>query len=152
MQPWMLFLLNEEPYFTGKKLLKEGKGRLSSLIPKIKTPKRKREMIVDKRIIGYIKNLRETYGAIGKEKIKIILDKFCLDNNLKPISSSAIGKVIKRYNFYVKPKRIYHNPHYNYKNLYKRYKTKIKHSPKINKSGYIEIDTIVKFVCGVKLL
>ena len=67
--------------------------------------------MVDKRIVEYIKTLRETYGAIGKEKIKIILDKFCLDNNLKPISSSTIGKVIKRYNFYVKQKRIYHNPH-----------------------------------------
>jgi len=145
------FSVKQRTIFYWKKLLKDGKGRLSSLIPKKKTPKRKREMIVDKRIIEYIKNLRETYGAIGKEKIKIILDKFCLDNNLKPISFSTIGKVIKRYNLYLKPKRIYHNPHYNYKNLYKRYKTKIKHSSKINKSGYIEIDTIVKFVCGVKL-
>lgn len=47
--------------------------------------------------------------------------------------------------------RIYHNPSHNYKNLYKKYKTKIKKSPKISFPGYIEIDTVVKFVFGLKV-
>ena len=76
------FSVKRRTIFYWKKLLKDGKGRLLSLIPKRKTPKRKREMMVDKRIVEYIKTLRETYGAIGKEKIRIILDKFCLDNTI----------------------------------------------------------------------
>ena len=104
------FSVKRRTIFYWKKLLKDEGGSLSSLIPKRKTPKRKREMMVDKRIVEYIKTLRETYGAIGKEKIKVVLDKYCLENNLKPISSSTIGKVIKRHNLYLKPKRVYHNP------------------------------------------
>jgi len=45
------FSVKRRTIFYWKKLLKDGKGRLSSLIPKKKTPKRKREMMVDKRII-----------------------------------------------------------------------------------------------------
>jgi len=61
-----------------EKLLKDGNGSLSLLIPKRKTPKSKRYMMVDKRIVEYIKTLRETYEVIGKEKIKVVLDKYCL--------------------------------------------------------------------------
>jgi hypothetical protein len=107
-------------------------------------------MTTDYRIISYIKRIREDKGYLGKEKLKPLIDRFCFNNNLKTISSSTIGKIIKRYCL-KKPKRIYHNINHNHKNLYNPYKTKVKRSPKINKQGYIEIDTIVKFISGTKV-
>lgn len=136
--------------FYWKRLLKDGQGKLESLIPKKKTPKNKRQMTTDYQIISFLKQQREEREYIGKEKLKKDVDEFCVRNNLKTISVSTIGKIIKRY-CSKKPKRIYHNPSHQHKNLYNRYKTKVKRSPKISFPGYIEIDTIVKFVFGVKL-
>jgi len=66
-------------------------------------------MNTDKRIIEFIKSLREKYPKIGKDKIKPLLDKYCLTLGIPSISSSTIGKIIKRHNFfYQKTGRIYH--------------------------------------------
>ena len=59
--------------------------------------------------------------------------------------------MIKRYNFYLKSRRIYHNPDHKHPQARLRYETKIKRSPKPTGFGYIEIDTIVKFIHGIKL-
>ncbi len=142
--------LKRRVIFYWKRLLKDGGGRLESLIPKKKTPIKKRQMTTDFKIISYVKRIREDKGYLSKEKLKPLVDRFCLDNNLKTISSSTIDKIIKRH-YLKKPKRIYHNINHNHKNLYNHYKTKVKRSPKINKSGYIEIDTIVKFIFGIKV-
>ena len=144
------FSIPRRTIFYWKKLLKDGEGGLESLIPKKKTPIKKRQITTDYRIIAFIKKIREEKGFLGKEKLKKDVDEFCFKNNLKTISSSTIGKIIKRY-CPKKPKRIYHNPFAKHKNLYQRYKTKIKRSPKPTGAGYIEIDTIVKFVYGIKL-
>jgi len=59
-------------------------------------------MIVDKRIVEYIKILRETCGSIVKGKIKIILDKYSFKNNIKTDLLINFGKIIKRCPFYLK--------------------------------------------------
>jgi hypothetical protein len=74
-------------------------------------PNNLRVMNTDKRIIEFIKSLREKYPKIGKDKIKPLLDKHCLTLGIDLISSSTIGKVIKRHHFfYQKTGRIYHKP------------------------------------------
>lgn len=68
-------------------------------------------MITDFRIINFIHKLREKHERLGKEKIKPILDRYCLTLGIKTISISTIGKVIKRHNLtYQTRSRIYHNP------------------------------------------
>ena len=51
------------------------------------------------------------HPRIGKEKIKPLIDKYCAENNLKTVSESTIGNIIKRHSFFhQKSGRIYHNP------------------------------------------
>jgi len=134
-----------------KKKLKDSQGKLESLIPELKAPKTKRKMLTHPEIITFIKGLREERPRLGKEKIKPLLDEFCNGKGINSISESTIGKVIKRHNLYLKARRIYHNPTHNYSKAKLRYKKKVKRSPKPTGVGYVEIDTIVKFIHGIKL-
>jgi transposase InsO family protein len=137
-------------------MLKDNNGKLISLMPKSRKPKRLRKMIVDPEIISFIRRTREEHPGIGKEKIKPLLDKYCKERNIKTMSISTIGRIIKRYDMRYTPKEIgYHNPNSKWaknKRL-KRNKVhtnRIKHSPVSSSLGYIEIDTIVKFINGIK--
>lgn len=76
-------------------------------------------------IIVFIKRIREDKPRLGKEKIKPLLDEFCFKKNIAPISASTIGKIIKRYNLYIKKRRVYHNP-FHHPKAKLSYKTKVK--------------------------
>ena len=145
------FSISKATIYRWKKILNNSQGELSSLIPCSRSPKRKRVMNTDFRIIEFIKSLRGKYGHLGKEKIKPLLDEYCLKENINSISESTIGKVIKRHNLYHKARRIYHNPLHRHSKAKLSYKHKVKRSPKPTGFGYIEIDTIVKFIHGIKL-
>ncbi len=145
------FEISKPTIYRWKKTLKDNLGRLESLVPASRSPKRKRVMNTNFKIIEFIKSLREQYGHLGKEKIKPLLEEYCLKENIKSISESTIGKVIKRHNLYSKSRRIYHNPLHRHSKARLSYKLKVKKSPKPIGVGYIEIDTIVKFIHGIKL-
>jgi transposase InsO family protein len=122
----------------------------SSLDPGSQAPIKRRKRIIDHRIISEIKRLRlEVCPNMGKDKIKMFLDQFCQDNNIKTISASTIGRIIK-------DKKIYHHrqkvSHFGKIKTVKR--TKKLRKPKdftVNDIGdLIEIDTIVKFEWGIK--
>jgi hypothetical protein len=133
-----------------KKSLKDSKGRLESLVPCSTTPKTLRKMTTHPKVVAFIKGLREKRSRLGKEKIKPLLDEYCRREQVPSISISTIGKVITRHNLFVKPKRIYHTPLSGYARRKIAYKKRVKHSPKVKESGYVEIDTIVRFVNGLK--
>jgi len=145
------FLVSKPTVYRWKKTLEDNGGELDSLIPSSRSPKRKRTMNTNFKIIEFIKSLREQYGHLGKEKIKPLLDEYCLKENIKSISESTIGKVIKRHNIYPKSRRVYHNPTHAHSKARLSYKKRVKRSPKPTISGYIEIDSIVKFIHGIKL-
>lgn len=145
------FLVSKSTIYRWKKTLKDNGGELDSLIPASRSPKRKRSINTHFKIIEFIKTTREQYGHLGKEKIKPLLDEYCLKDNIKSISESTIGKVIKRHNLYSKSRRIYHNPIHHHSKAKLAYKTRVKKSPHPTGHGYIEIDTIVKFIHGIKL-
>ena len=146
------FSVSRRTVFRWKKILKNNKGRLENLIPQKKRPKKLRSSHINDHLIVFIRKLREKYNRIGKDKIKPLLDEYCQENNLKLISISTIGRIIKKNNLYFKRVgRTYHNPQSKWAKRKITYKRKVKHSPKTKKSGYIEIDTIVKFIHGIKL-
>ena len=136
-----------------KKRLKESRSSLSSLIPTSTTPKTQRRMITNPKIVSKIRKLREKYPRLGKDKIKPILKKYCLKEELTLISVSTIGKVIKRNNFFFqKSGKMYHDPNSGWAhNKAKRAKrTRVRYAPKPNAVGYLEMDTILRFVDGIK--
>lgn len=146
------FGVSRRSIYRWKRKLKISKGKIDSLIPHSKAPKRKRKMMVDVKVIGFIKEIREEKGRIGKEKIKPLLDEYCANNNLKSISISTIGKVIRRYKFFYYEKgRYYHNPSSKWGEKRVRYKDKIRKNPKVSTPGYLQIDTVVRFVNGIRL-
>ncbi|MBU1126882.1 DDE-type integrase/transposase/recombinase, partial [Patescibacteria group bacterium] len=147
------FGIKRNTVFVWKKRLKESRNSLASLIPTSTVPKTQRRMTTDPKIVSKIRKLREKYPRLGKDKIKPILNKYCLKEGLIPISISTIGKVIKRNNFFFqKAGRIYHDPSSGWaKNKAKRAKrNRIKYAPKPNAVGYLEMDTILRFVDGIK--
>lgn len=147
------FNVSRATIYRWKKLLKDSNGKLSSLIPKSRRPKRLRRMMVSPEIILFIREIREDV-RIGKEKIKPLLDEYCNKRNIKTVSVSTIGKIIRRYDLrFPLPSLSYHNPANKWakrKTSRGKYRKKVKHSPKYNKPGYIEIDTIEKFINGIK--
>ncbi|MBD3331016.1 hypothetical protein GF354_05855, partial [Candidatus Peregrinibacteria bacterium] len=62
-----------------------------------KRPKRIRKPETPPNIIEQIQKLRRLYPGYGKEKINILLD--------GNISSSTIGRIIKRYNMFYRAKK-----------------------------------------------
>jgi len=123
---------------------------LSSLNPCSQAPIKKNKRKIHPLILKEIKRLRlEVIPNMGKDKIKIFLDIFCKENNIKNISSSTIGRIIK-------DKKIYHHrqkiSHFGRIKVVKRFKKLRKPKGfKANKVGdLIEIDTIVRFDWGIK--
>lgn len=147
------FGVGRDTIWIWKKRLKESRNFLASLIPSSTVPKTQRTMTTDPKIISEIRKLREEYPGLGKDKIKPILKKYCLKEGLAPISTSTIGKVIKRNNFFFqKAGRIYHDPNSGWaKNKAKRAKrNRVRYAPKPNAVGYLEMDTILRFVDGIR--
>lgn len=145
------YKVSKQSIYRWKSILRKSKGKLSSLVPKKKTPIHKRQMVTDPRITEFIKNQRQEHYRLGKRKIKPELDKYCQSINLTSISLSTIAKIIKRNHFYFqKQGRIYHNPNSKFATKKVSYKSRVKKSPYTMNSGYIEIDTIALFVDGLK--
>jgi len=133
-----------------KKAFNDNEGKLIALIPKSTAPKKKREMIIDYRIINWLKEERELH-PVGKGILKPLLDQYCQSIGIKPPSESLIGKIIKRKNIFPKINgRTYHNANSKCAERKPNYKPKVKKSPKPEKFGYIEIDTITEFNLGVR--
>ncbi len=127
-------------------------GHLSTLVPYSTRPKTVRRMTTDERIVNYIKHLREKHPRLGKEKIKPLLDKYCLTLGIQSISVSTIGKVIKRNNlFYQKQGRIYHNPDFGWAKRKPSKRLRVRYSPKPQDFGHLQMDTILKLIDGLRV-
>lgn len=146
------YKVSKPTIFRWKKIFTKSLGSLESLIPKSKAPKIKRIMSVDPKIVEFIKSLREDHYRLGKEKIKPILDDYCQKEGLDLISTSKIGRIIKKNSlFFQKLGRYYHNPAGGFAKKSVSYKTKVKFSPKVTDIGYLEIDTITRFITNLKV-
>lgn len=77
-------------------------GRLPpSLINRSRKPHNARRMEYDEKVYLFVKGLRERYPRLGKEKIKRLLDGYCLKTRLETISASKIGRLIRRNNWFL---------------------------------------------------
>jgi transposase InsO family protein len=146
------YKISKPTIYRWKRLLITSSGRLESLIPKSRSPKTKRVMLINPKIVEFIKSLREEHHRLGKEKIKPILDDYCQKEGLNIISTSKIGRIIKKHHFfYQKRGRIYHKLDGKWAQKKLSYKARVKHSPKVESLGYLEMDTISRFTSGLKV-
>lgn len=128
--------------FLWRKKLRDGGGTLVSLIPKKTTPKNRRTMRIDPRFLSVIGACRETYGAIGKEKIKFLLDAYAISLGVPSYGSTKIGLIIKRYRFIaprgssMRRRRVCHG-------------VRRKYAPRSLVPGHIETDCITLYGAGV---
>ena len=122
----------------------EGSGKaLLSLVPKKTRPKRVRQMTTDWRLIQFIREFRQQYGNIGREKIKIFLDEYATELGIDSISHRTITKVIKRKNLYFDPPKKKKR-----KNKFSRDRTR--KSPKATRPGYVEMDSVVVYIDTIR--
>lgn len=136
-----------------RKRLSSSGGRLSSLVAYSTKPINVRIPTTRSDIVDFIKGQREAHYRIGKEKLKVFLDAYCKEKDIKPISASTIGNIIKRHNFfYQTARKVYHDPSSSWA-LKSRKKTKrlrVKHSPKPDDFGYILSDSVERITDGIK--
>jgi len=147
------FGVNRKLIYRWRKRLEDQGGKLSSLIPYSTRPKNVRKHKTRTEIVEFIKEQREKYPRLGKEKLKVFVDRYCRERGIKAISTSTIGNIIKRNNFFFqKEGRIYHNPNSKWaQNKSKRKKRlRVKHPPKPDCFGYIVSDSVERITDGIK--
>ncbi len=133
--------------------LKKGGGHLQALIPRSTRPHRVRRSTIPTEVVEFIRQLREKYPRLGKDKIKLFLDKYCRQHGFKSLSVSTIGNVIKKHRlFFYKSGRVYHDPssHWAQKHRRKVKRVRVRKSPKPEDFGYILSDTVERIEDGVK--
>ena len=136
------FSVSRASIYRWKKKLKETNGRLWGLKNDSRKPHNTRRMYIEPEIYQFIVNLREEYPRLSKDKIKPLLDEFCLKNGFSSISASTVGKVIKRNNlfFYLKSRR----------KQTKKAKKRL-FGYEVNDIGdLVQIDSITRFHNGIK--
>jgi len=146
------FGVDRKIIYIWRKRLNGSKGNLSSLKPYSTAPRRVRSIQVDSKVLIFLKALREDHPNLGKRKIKPILDAYCLKKGLPIYSEAKVGRLIKFYKlFYQKAGRMYHNPASKYAtNRHKVKRLRVRYSPKPTDFGYIQMDTVVRLVDGVR--
>lgn len=138
------FGVGRSTIFLWKKKIKNNNGSLMGLINRSRRPYNTRRMFVPEKIFEFIKSFREDYPRLGKDKIKILLDEYCKENNLPTISESKVGRIIKKNNWYFY--------------LGKRNTSKQVVKDKQRVFGYevkeagdlFQVDTVVRFEHGIK--
>lgn len=135
-----------------KKKYRESGNNPASLIPRSKRPKRFRGMEVDPKVVAFIKDFRQRYPRIGKQKIKPLLDAYCEKEGLATIAEATIGKVIKRRNlFFYRTGKVYHNPSSGHaqRREKKRERISARFRAKVP-GGLVQLDTVFRFEYGMK--
>ncbi len=144
------FGVDRKTLYVWKKRLKTSQGNLGSLKPYSTAPKRVRSIEVNPKVLSFVKALRKVHPKLGKRKIKPILDSFCKKEGLPLYSEAKIGRIIRQFNFFYQTTgKAYHNPNFDHTRLKQR-RLRVRYSPKSEDFGYIQIDTVVKLVDGVK--
>ncbi len=136
-----------------RRRLKGSGGRLESLVPLSTRPHRVRQSSVPAEMVGFIKGLREKHPRLGKEKIKVLLDKYCQQKGWPQVSISTIGNILKRHQmFFQRSGRVYHDPtsHWARKKHQRGKRLRVKHPPKPSEGGYILSDTVERVTDGIK--
>lgn len=135
--------VSRRTYFYWLAAFTHSKGRLVSLVPKSTAPHHTRRMEVDPRLLDLIKSVREEYGRVGKEKLKILLGAYAQSLGIAGYSAGKIGKIIKRHRYFFDFTRT--------RNKHAFARQRVRRVAKDVKPGYIEMDSIIIYLGNTKL-
>ena len=129
------FNLPRSTVYGWRKSFLSSNKKIVSLIPKSTRPIKTRQMVIDLKLLEFIKSMREEYGNLSKYKIKPFLDEYSKKNNLPLYGTTKIGIIIKRKHFFFEKRS---------KRRFKRkpFIVRLKRSPKETVPGYIEMDSV----------
>ena len=145
------FGTNRKTISVWKKRVRVGNSHLVSLTPASTRPKTVRSMLVDRRLVSYIRFQREQFPRRSKEKLKPFVDQEAKQLGIPSIATPTIGKVIKRNNlFFAGKAKVYHNPASQWSQQKRKKYTRVRHAPNPDLFGYLEMDTILKVANGIK--
>jgi len=151
------FPVKRSTLFLWKKKLTDNQGKLEALNDKSKSPHRKRQRITSKRIEQFIVAQRTEHPGLGKDKLKPLLNDYCLKENIISVSESTIGRVIgdlKEKGLILSNAKVYLSGKTGRlivrKPSKKRKKIRRKNYQPIKAGDLLQIDTIEKFINGVR--
>lgn len=150
------FPVKRSTLFVWKKILKDNEGRLESLNDESRSPKNKRKRIINPKIESFIVRLRQEHPGLGKDKVKPLLDNYCQAQGIKTISSSTAGRTItdlkkkgailsmKKLSFFARTES------FREVKPIRRKKTRRNNYNPQQSGDLLQIDTIAKFIDGIK--
>jgi len=138
------FGISRRTYFNWNSKFTQTHGRLVALVPRSTRPHHTRRMLTDERIIAFIREVREEYGRVGKNKLKVLLDAYTHSIHIPTCSASQLGKIIKRYHFFFDPPKKTRRLRFQ--------RQRVKYAPKITQPGYLEMDSVHVMVETTKLV
>lgn len=137
------FRVGRSTYFEWRQAFVRSKGKLFSLVPRSTRPHHTRRMEIDQRLLTLIKSVREQYGRVGKEKLKVLVFAYATSLGTTGYSAGKIGKIIKRHNYF------FDIPKQKHKLSFTR--SRVKRVAKDIRPGYVEMDSVIVYTNGTKL-
>jgi transposase InsO family protein len=146
------YLVSRPTIYRWKKELKKDTGNLECLNDKSKAPKKRNKRIINEKVIPYIINQRKEHYRIGKKKLTVLIKE---DLHIS-YGESKIGRILfdlKKRNLLPSHRKI--SMHAKTGNIHERI---IKKRKKLRRKDYnpekagdlVQVDTVVKFINGVR--
>lgn len=133
------FNVPKSTFYDWRKAYEASGKRTISLVPKSTAPAHVRRMQTDWHIVDFIKQMRKEHGNIGKSMLKPFVDAYCRELDIKTISQTTIGKVIRR-------RHLTFESRVHVKRQFKFKKLRTRRSPKVTAAGFIQMDSIVVYI------
>lgn len=134
------FQVGRSTYHEWRQAFVRSKGRLVSLVPRSTRPNHTRTMRVDERLVALIKSVREQYGRIGKDKLRVLVSAYADSLGIEGYSAGKIGKIIKRNNYFFDVPKQKHKLRFS--------RSRVRRVGKDLKPGYLEMDSILVYGNG----
>jgi transposase InsO family protein len=144
------FKVKRRTLYLWKSQYKKGGGKLEALNEKSRTPRKRRKREWGEEILFEIKKMRVEHPNIGKEKISVLLGKWCEASGMKAPSVSTIGNLIRDLGgLRVFPEKVRHNG-----KIVARKRQKKARKPREFKALYPghlgSFDTVERFIHGCR--
>lgn len=133
------FKIKKSTFYDWKCAYETSRKNAGSLIPCSTAPHHVRRMHTDWRLVEFIKQMRKDYGNVGNHIVKPFLDAYAQKIDIPSIGLTTIGKLIKRRRFTFEEK-VYIPRKFKFKKL------RTRRSPKVNTSGFIQMDSIIVYI------